>query len=179
MRIKEKNNQSQRRLFPLPLYVYLSYLVICTLLLTGISFSRYISSANGSDSARVAKGVVTVSYDENSTKLEMIRPEEDGVETRAFPFEVSNGTSEVAIQYDVVVKLNQALQDGVTMKLDDMECSESTNNTYTFSNMGTFEAGVSDTKTHTLSFAGDFNDIRPGTDDTYQITISIHSHQID
>lgn len=179
MRIKEKNKQSKRRLFPLPLYVYLIYFMVCTLLLTGISFSGYVSTSAGSDSASAAAGLVTVSYDENSTKLNMIRPSNDGVLVENFTFDVSNNISEVAIRYDVVVTLNQPLRNGVTMRLDGVECSGNTNNMYKFSNIGTFEAGVKKTNTHTLSFAGDFDTISPGTDDTYDIQIKINSQQID
>lgn len=171
--------QKQKKRKRLPLHVYLGYLMVCSLLFTGVSFAGYVSRSNGSDSARVAKGVVTVSYDDR-TFMELERPEDDGVRTEQFKFYVSNGASEVAIRYDVVVTLDQALKDGVTMQLDGMKGAVSDDKkTYTFSNVGIFEAGVSDTKTHTLSFAGDFYEISPGTDDMYQIKISIHSQQID
>lgn len=162
----------------LPLHVYLAYLLVCTFLLTGVSFSRYISKANADDSARVAKGVVTVTYDD-ATTAEMDRPTDDGVEKREFEFKVSNDTSEVAIRYDVVVTLNQPLGPGVTMTLDE-NTSIVTNEgkKYKFFNIGTFAAGVEETKTHTLSFNGDFMTIPSGTDDTYNIEISIRSQQI-
>lgn len=163
----------------LPLHVYLAYLLVCTFLLTGVSFSRYISTSNAGDSARVAKGVVTVSYDEN-TELKLERPTDDGTLTENFQFHVSNSVSEVAIQYDVVVTLNQSLGDGVTMTLDGMAGTEKNEGReYEFPNMGTFAAGVSGSKTHTLSFAGDFMEIPSGTDDTYSIQIAIRSQQID
>lgn len=180
MKISKQCQPKNQRLKRLPVHVYLAYLLVCTLLLTGVSFSRYISSASGRDNARVAAGVVTVRYDDNTNNIEMIRPSNDGVRTERFNFSVSNGVSEVAIRYDVVVTLDQALKNGVTMQLDDGTGSVSDDKkTYTFPNAGTFEAGVSGTKTHTLSFAGDFDTILPGTDDTYQIEIAIRSQQID
>lgn len=181
MKIENKSRKSIKRIFPLPFYVYLSYLVICTLLLTGVSFSSYISGADASDSARVAAGLVTVSYGENTTTVEMKRPEDpdNQIETKAFYFYVSNSKSEVAIRYDVVVTLKETLPDGVTMTLDDKACSGNADNTYTFSNMGTFEAGVQDTKTHVLSFKGDFNKYNTEGEFSYPVTISVHSEQID
>lgn len=173
---EQKEKKSRRRL---PLHVYLTYLLVCTFLLTGVSFSRYISSASGSDSARVAAGVVTVNYDGQNTEFEMTPPQDYGVEERTFQFQVSNVNSEVAIRYDVVVTLDKPLGSGVTMTLDGTECSGISNNTYTFTNMGTFEAGVMESKTHTLLFKGDFMQISEGTDDTYQVQISIRSQQID
>lgn len=163
----------------LPLHVYLAYLLVCTLLLTGVSFSRYISTANAGDSARVAKGVVTVSYDEN-TELKLERPTDDGTLTENFQFHVSNSVSEVAIRYDVVVTLDKALGNGVTLTLDGRPGTVKNGGIeYEFPNMGIFAAGVSDSKTHTLSFAGDFMEIPSGTDDTYSIQIAIRSQQID
>lgn len=179
MKIIKQSVQTKKIKGRLPPYVYLSYLMVCTFLLTGVTFSRYISSANGSDSARVAAGTVTVGYDANNTAFEMTPPSDYGVEKREFQFNVSNNISEVAIQYDVVVTLGKPLETGVTMILDGKECSGSTNNIYTFSNMGTFKAGVEETKMHTLLLEGDFMEIPSGTDDTYNIEISIRSQQID
>lgn len=181
MKIENKSRKSIKRIFPLPFYVYLSYLVICTLLLTGVSFSSYISGADASDSARVAAGLVTVSYNENTTTVEMERPADpdNQMETKGFSFNVSNCESEVAIRYDVIVTLEKTLPNGVTMTLDGEECFGNADNTYTFSNMGTFEAGVQNTRTHTLSFTGDFTTY--DTDGTYEypVTISVRSEQID
>lgn len=164
----------------LSLPVWLAYLLVCTLLLTGVSFARYITTASGSDAARVAAGLVTVSYEESTTAIQMDRPTNDGLKKEDFMFTVSNGSSEVAIQYDVVVTLDKPLGDGVTMTLDGQTGTETGDRKqYEFTNMGTFAAGVEQTKTHTLSFTGNFDTISPGTDDTYNIQITIRSRQID
>lgn len=178
MKIIKQCEQRNKRKGRLPIYVYLGYLLICTLLLTGVSFASYVSTSTASDSACVAKGMVTVSYSDD-TEIEMSRPDDDGVETREFSFQVSNNASEVAIRYDVVVTLDIPLPDGVTMTLDEQPCSGSDNNVYIFPNMGTFQAGVNDIKTHTLSFTGDFTEMPSETDEIYTINISIHSQQID
>lgn len=161
----------------LPLYVYLAYLLVCTFLLTGVSFSRYISSANGSDSARVAEGIVVVTHDANTT-IEMDRPGgTNSTTSEEFKFRVSNSVSEVDIQYDVVVKLDEALPAGVTMTVDGNPCSGNSNNTYTFSSMGTFAAGEEKTNTHTLSFMGNYDVIWEQSE--RDITISVQAEQID
>lgn len=165
---------------PLSLPVWLAYLLVCTLLLTGVSFARYVTTADGSDAARVAAGLVTVGYEENTTKMEMERPSGDGVLTRDFEFTVSNNSSEVAIRYDVVVTLDEPLVNGVTMKLDEQPGIQTDGGKkYKFTNMGTFAAGENKTDMHTLSFTGDFMEVPSGTDDTYNIQISIRSQQID
>jgi len=50
--------QRKRRI---PLSVYLGYLLIVTLVVTGVTFSSYVTQTTGEDSARVAKFVVTAS----------------------------------------------------------------------------------------------------------------------
>lgn len=52
MNCENKNRQSKR--FKLPIHVYLSYLIVATMLFTGVTFSKYVVSATGGDSAAVA-----------------------------------------------------------------------------------------------------------------------------
>lgn len=177
MNIRQTESSQKSRLH-LPLHVILAYLLVCSLLLTGVSFSRYISSEGGSDNARVAAGAVVVSYDDD-TIVEMMRPEDDGTLTEDFHFSVSNTVSEVAIQYDLVVKLDNPLPDGVSMALDGTSCTDSGDHTYTFANMGTFAAGVEATHTHTLSFTGDFGIYQTPGEVEYPVTISVLAEQID
>ncbi len=49
--LKEKNKNSKLKL---PLRAYILYLLLITFALSGITFSRYIASSSGDDSARVA-----------------------------------------------------------------------------------------------------------------------------
>lgn len=163
------------------LSVCLGYLLLCSLLLTGITFSRYVAEDQASDAARVAAGVVEVYYDENTTALTMNRQDDD-VETRTFSFTVSNAggkVSEVAIAYDIVVTLNETLPDGVTISLDDswLASSSSSDTSYTFQNAGTFEAGQSQSQMHTLTVVGDYNSIGASFDTG--ITITVRARQID
>lgn len=179
LRIKQEYKQAKKRRFMLPPYVYLSYLVVCTLLLTGVSFAGYISTASGSDSGRTAAGIVAVTHDENTT-LALDRP--DGAATEAtseFNFSVSNSISEVTIQYDIVVSLDKALPDGITMELDGVPCSGSNDNTYTFSDIGTFDAGVSKSIPHKLTFQGDFDIYHTPGSAEFPIHISVYAEQID
>lgn len=161
-------------LFPLP--VYLSYLVVCTLLLTGVSFSRYISQGGSNDSTRVAAGGITVSYADHVT-VEMERPVSDQIQTEKFSFCVSNNVSEVAVKYDVLVTVDQILPEGIIMNLDGIPCSSNSGNTYIFADKGIFAAGESKTYTHTLSFSGDYQIIQEQAE--RNITISVQAEQID
>lgn len=175
MRIQQANRHSRKRIFSLPLYVYLSYLAVCTLLFTGVSFSRYISAANGSNSIRVASaGEITVNYGRNSA-VQISQPTSpENQLTGTFPFNVSNANSEVAIRYDIVVQPTQPLPEGVRISLDGKEPTGS-DKEYRFSNVGSFDDGTNKINFHTLSFTGDYSTIQ--TDYSSQITISIQATQ--
>lgn len=159
-----------------PLLPRLAYLLLCTLLLTGVSFSRYITGTGADDQARAAAWEVEVTYTGNSPVQTIDRPTNDGVEEVIFPFTVTSH-SETALQYDLEIQLDQTLPNGVTAKLDgtavtfaDCKC--------TVSNAGTLAAGSNVSKKHTLSFAGDYEQINSGSDDI-QITITVDAVQID
>lgn len=175
MEVKQESKKVKKGM--VPLNVYLSYMVICAFLWTGVSFCRYISTANGSDSSRVAAGIVDVTYADDTT-IEMETPADDSTDiiTKDFKFSVSNKSSEVAIQYDVVVKLEKALPEGVELTLDDKTVSGE-EGTHTFSNMGTFQAGKKETREHTLSFTGDSEKIQQQFETN--ITVTVKAVQID
>ncbi|MEE0509694.1 MAG: hypothetical protein UDG94_00520 [Peptococcaceae bacterium] len=165
----------KRRLLTLPPYVYLGYLLLCTLLVTGVSFSSYLSQASGSDSARVAAGAISITTVSGSS---VTLDNTNGPASGDLTFTVSNinagAVSEVAIRYDIVIQAD--LPAGVTMTLDGKRGSQS-GDTYTFSNMGTFAAGEERTFSHTLTFTGDFTAINDSS--TSNIDISVQAEQID
>ena len=176
MYLKLKHKPAARSRFRLPIQAYLAYLLIGASLLTGMSFARYITTDGGADSARVAAGTIKVTYDENTTAIEMTRPENDNFETDSFQFHVSNPNSEVAIRYDVIVSLNEPLPNGVTMQMDGTDGSTDDQKTFTFENAGVFSAGTPETQDHTLSFIGDYRIISQKS--TRTIALSVLAEQI-
>ena len=173
---RNDRNSSPKAPFRLPLRAYLAYLLVCTLSLTGVSFSRFVASAGGGDSARVAAGALVVTWDD-PTSLEMDRPAGGEATAREeFRFSVSNGGSEVAMSYDVVVTLDQPLPDGVTMELDGRACATG-GTTCTFPHTGTLEGGKWDTQSHTLAFVGDYEAI--GEPSQREIVLSVRAWQLD
>lgn len=158
----------------------LAYLLLCTLLLTGVSFSRYITGTGAGDQARAAAWEVEVTYTGDSTEQTMERPAEDGLETVSYPFTVTNH-SETALQYDLEIRLDQSLPEGVTAELDGkpISFSEGSNPVCTVPNAGSLAAESDASQQHTLTFAGDFDTISSGTDEKIQITITVDAVQID
>ncbi|MCM1284966.1 MAG: hypothetical protein NC213_03365 [Acetobacter sp.] len=103
MEKKQKRNSihvNKGKRFRLPLSAIVSYLLVVTLLLSGVSLARYTASATGSDSARMARFSVsaTASADQPSL-IELDNTE--GI-SGEYAFEVLND-SETAVQYTVVV----------------------------------------------------------------------------
>ena len=183
MRFRQKNKHGQLERVGVSLPVCLMYLLLCTLVFTGFTFSRYISGAQGQEKGQVAAGVVIVSHDPDATSIVMKRPSNDGIKSESFSFTVSNqGTgspSEVAIKYDIVVTLKESLPDGVSMKLDEEVSPQVSPDglTYTFSNAGTFEANNADKHSHMLTFSGDFGTISKNS--VTDLTLSVQAEQID
>lgn len=156
----------------------LAYLLLCTLLLTGVSFSRYIAGTGSDDLARTAVWDMEVIYTGDFPEQTMDRPAGDGVETVSYPFTITNH-SETALQYDLEIQLDQSLPEGVTAELDGkvISFSEGNSTVCTVPNAGSLAAESDASQQHTLSFAGDYYTISSGSD--IQITITVDAVQID
>lgn len=162
-----------------PLHVCLAYLLVCTMLTTGLSFSRYTSTNGTSDTARVAAGALHVSGSSSATfKLDCndeTTPEDE------YTFTVINKDggkiSQVALKYNVVVELSEPLPTGVTITLDGKPGTKN-GKSYTFFG-GTFASGDSDSNRHTLTITADSGEVVG--DSTYHrdLTIYVQAEQID
>lgn len=109
---------AKRQKVRLPLRAYLSYLLIATLLLTGVSFSKFASSGSANDSAKVAVVVVDGGSYGDETDLSL----GNGVTIEEYSFYLTNYNdvaSEISLDYTVFVTMpdGQNLPDGVQMSL--------------------------------------------------------------
>lgn len=106
----------------LPLSAYLSYLLIATLLLTGLSFSKFASSGSAGDDARVAVVVVDGGSYGDETDLS-IGGDSEAIATYSFYLtnynEYDYVASEVSLDYTVFVTMpdGRNLPAGVEMSL--------------------------------------------------------------
>ena len=174
----ESENKKNKRIHFLPLRVYVMYLFVCTLLFTGVSFSKYVSAGDDEDDARVAAGNVEVDYD-GPTTFFFDRPSDDGMLIENFDFYVSNTGAVVAIKYDIEVTLDAPLPEGATINLDGEEFSGGSDNTYLFADAGTFSAGEDEENPHTLTIQADYLQVPQGTDFQSPVYIDIIAEQID
>lgn len=158
MRLFYRAKHAKKRKLRLPLSAYLSYLLITTVLLTGVSTSKFASTHSISDNARIA--VVELAGDKVDGQSTALDVGESIVDPNAlvtsYSFYVTNQSSEVALEYSIVVTLPKALPAGLTMTMTpDGEAAEEAasvqNNTYLFSG-STFQAGVTEQHTYTLTF---------------------------
>lgn len=170
------NKRSYLRGRKLPLHVYLAYLLVCTLVTTGISFSRYAVTNSSGMSLRVedfsmtatAYGAATygtgnaLTIDCNSSQT-----------VQSYQFVVSSGSG-VSVSYDVVVTLSQALPAGVTMTLDGYS-GTAAGTSYTFYNIGSFSPGSS-SHMHTLTISADPNVLNDEA--VINVTISVQAEQV-
>lgn len=174
-----RNKPVRRRL---PLAVYLAFLLVAALAFTGASAASYKTVATGSDSARVARFVVTAMPETNQSKnltLDSSNP------SAAYTFTVSNsdtkGVNETATRYDVNVVFPNALS-GVSLTLKNgtnaaiSATPSADSKTFAFTNVGTFSAGTPQTHNLILTFTA-------GTDAAggswSNIKITVNAEQVD
>lgn len=168
---------AKKRKVRLPLSAYLSYLLIATLLFTGVSFSKYATTGSADDSAQVALVMLDAGKESDPVDMEIM----NGVTQSACQFYVTNGDSEVALEYTITISLPEALPTGVTMALLDAQGSECTlvnpENTYTYTYTSTFAAGTEAKHAYALTFTGDENTVT-GNYTIEGIQISVTAEQI-
>ena len=176
--MENTRNKPARR--HLPLAVYLAFLLVAALAFTGASFASYKTVATGSDSARVARFVVTAIPETNQSENLTL---DSSTPIAEYKFTVSNNESgkvnETATSYDVVVTFPQELT-GVTLTLKngnkDITGTTTDNVTYTFKDVGTFAAGTKQNNTLTLTFTANA-DAASGS--WRNIKITVNAEQVD
>ncbi len=97
-----KNEKAPRRISPL---VWIGYLLVVTMVVTGVTFSGYVTRSSGGDTARVAKFQVTeeISVTEATAFVGMYPGSED-----TWPFEIEN-ESEVALRCSITLSSTKNL----------------------------------------------------------------------
>ncbi len=165
--VKHLNKEKKRRGFSTSALIV--YLLIAVTLTTGVSFSRYTSTASGSDSARVAKFGVTASVE--NTAITVNSPNGEGGSAK---INVTN-SSEVVIAYEVVVTLPKTLTSGMNLTLDGVNVTPS-GNVYTFPVSGNL--GIGSTNEHNLTVT--LTSGTPFAEDTFDgINVAVNAVQVD
>ena len=121
----------------------------------GVSFAKNLTSLNGGDKAQVSVLIID-SWGSPSDNLTIDCGQ--GITTAEYNFAVTNTkegkTAELSFRYDVIVTLPQSLPNGVSITVDGIGGTvASDGKTVTFTNVGRFAAGNSQTHDHTLVFS--------------------------
>lgn len=142
--MKRTGKYEKKNKMRLPLSAYLTYLLVATLLFTGVSFSKFATTSSGEDSARVAVMAMDTSYviaeelpiapgETVEFTVTLTNKEEDRIceVTQNYFMTVENLTNNMALSYDYF------LMDGANAKVQD-------------SVSGTFHAGVEESATYKI-----------------------------
>lgn len=178
MELRSWRGRSRRRICRPPLCVCLTYLLVCTALATGLSFSRYAAVGADQDQARVAVGILSAAGADGTLELDCGLERAPSGEYRFTVTNQENGVvSQVAVGYEVVVELTEPLPDGVTISMDGTAGAGS-GKTYTFS-CGAFAAGIPETAEHVLTIEAVREEVTLGGPYYGELSISVRAAQID
>lgn len=170
-------NQNKKKIHFLPLSACTAYLLVCTLLLTGVTVSKYTILSNDDDSAKAAGCEITVSGGYLSGEIVYGRGEKNDFQYDFFV----KGETEVAMEYDVIVDLGRELPEGMKMTLDAINYPEYDEGKYVFEKAGIFEAGEAEEigYLHTLEFAVTEDNMNNESRIFENISISLLAEQVD
>lgn len=139
-----------------PLRACLIWLLAMTLVLTGVSFSKFASTGEDGDSAQVAAFAMEAEPSSGQSESLSINTL-SGEDSETYGFYVTNLNSEVSISYTVQVAFSSALPNGMTLTLTcggkDYTPTVS-NGTYTFAGLPIFPAGDEEKHEYTLTITG-------------------------
>ena len=131
-------------------------IIFATLLATvGVSFAKNLLSSSGGDNAQVSTLIIDLKGG-FSDNLAIDCGQENT--TASYNFSVTNTkdgkTSELSFKYDVIVTLPEAMPKGVSITADGISGTvSSAGKKVTFTDVGRFAAGNSQTHEHTLLFS--------------------------
>ncbi len=168
-------NKEQKQ-WHFPLTAVLCYLLVAVVLTTGISFSRYTSTASGTDTAEIAQWSVSALPVAGNAETFELTSELDA----RWELTVTS-SSEVTVEYDVVVHIPQALVGKVNCGLESNQQFTRTDTNdgqkYTFAKAGTiYHDDVDKTNTHTIIIMGTvFTEAIPAA----EITVDVIARQVD
>lgn len=165
---KNSSMDNREKKFRLPLSAYLGYLMIITLILSGISLARYTASSSDIDVAKVAVFKVSATR-KAGQQSRLVLDAEQGT-SGEYVFEVQND-SQMAAKYTVTVN---NLPVGIEVRMGERtitSTAESPNIAF-----DTFNIDIGETNTCTLTFTAlDEADIG-----TYEgISVDVQFEQID
>ena len=129
--------------------------VVTTILVSGISFSKFESASQGIGEAAVAAFVVDASGSGDSLAIDCNAETPEASYNLVVTNKKEGTVSEVSMKYDVVLEFDTALPSGIKIS-DGVTTLETTaeKTTYIFEDAGEFAAGREKQNTHTITITG-------------------------
>ena len=131
--------------------------IVCATLLAavGVSFAKNLLSSSGGDNAQVSVLIIDL---KGSSSDNLTIDCGQGIATASYNFAITNKkdgkTAELSFKYDVILKLPEALPEGISITVDGANGTTSSDRkTVTIADVGRFTAGNSQTHEHTLVFS--------------------------
>lgn len=131
-------------------------IVFATLLAAvGVSFAKNLLSSSGGNNAQVSVLIIDL---KGSSSDNLTIDCGQGIKVAEYDFAVTNTkdgkTAETSFRYDVIVTLNEALPNGLSITVDGKSGTVSSDEkTVTFTDVGRFAAGNSQKHEHILAFS--------------------------
>lgn len=131
-------------------------IVFATLLAAvGVSFAKNLLSSSGGDNAQVSVLIIDL---KGSSSDNLTIDCGQGIKVAEYDFAVTNTkdgkTAETSFKYDVIVTLNEALPNGLSITVDGKSGTVSSDEKkVTFTDVGRFAAGNSQKHEHILAFS--------------------------
>ncbi len=151
---------------------WIGYLLLCTMLLTCVTFSNYVTSSTGGDSARVAKFDVRMVG--NTDEIHIDGSDSTDDLTGSYTLTVTNN-SEVAVEYSITVLTDTSLPAGIQLTI-----GNETKNTDGSSTNYSYTGGIlrpGETRNHTLTVTALLDTLAVNVDQA--VTVSVTAEQID
>lgn len=162
-------------------------IVVCILLITaiatltvGITLAKMVATGGGNSRAQAAAFIVEAA---EGTPSDLKIDCNTGATTASYSFAVTNTkngkTAEVSVKYDLIVTMQEALPESLTMTVGEKEGIASENGlVYTFTDVGVLPAGQVATQSCTLLVTADSNLVEKDFS-IDGINIDIHTEQVD
>lgn len=175
-----ETNKKKKKLH-LPLSAYLSYLLIATLIFTGVSFSKYASTTSGNADARVACMITAATGARLSDDdiVDDLNQKNDSYRYQVTVTNTQDGQiSEVSLQYTLYIVLPEDFPPmEITVTEATMDETNSTPTLLVYNGNETFSAGVSATYTHTITIQT--TEETRGFYENLPVTFYVKAEQID
>lgn len=149
-----RNEGTKRRNGARSVFVLIILFVTLLASASGVSFAKNFSSSTGGGNAQVSTLIIDLRVS-SSDNLTIDCGQE--ITTAEYNFTVTNTkdgkTTETSFKYDVIVTLPEALPQGISITVDGTSGTASSDGkTVTFTEVGRFAAGNSQTHNHSLVF---------------------------